>query len=74
VKNKNFRSAGYCEWHYKQLYLSRKVARQVAHLHQGQHKAPYRCEVHQGCWHIGDLAKDIIRGRYDREDFYGKAS
>lgn len=74
MKNKNFRSAGWCEVHYKHLYLSRGIAKAVCRQHPGEHKTPFPCDVQIGCWHIGGLAKDIIRGRYQRADFYKQAS
>jgi hypothetical protein len=74
MKNKNFRSAGWCEVHEKHLYLTRRIAKAVCRQHPGKHKTPYPCDAQEGCWHIGGLAKDIIRGRYERADFYDQAS
>lgn len=75
TKNKNWRSMGWCEVHNKHLYESRKVARQVGKLHQGEHKSPFLCgDDHVNLWHIGGLPKAIIDGRYTREDLYGHAA
>jgi hypothetical protein len=75
MKNKNWRSLGWCEYHDKQLYLNRKIAKEVCRLHQGEHKSPFPCVMHEGLWHIGGLPQSIISGRYSRDDLYpGRAA
>lgn len=67
TRGRNWRSLGFCGLHRKQLYVDRNTAKQVARLHQGQHKSAYRCgPEHPGMYHIGGLPKEIIAGTASR--------
>jgi hypothetical protein len=74
MKNKNFRSDGYCEDCGKQLYASRKSAKAVCRLFPGAHKTPYACPVQPMYFHTGGLSRTIIAGEATRDDIYGVAS
>jgi hypothetical protein len=74
MKNKNFRSIGFCEVCGKQLYADRSTAKQVCRLFPGEHKTPYRCPDQPLFFHIGGLSKQVISGEYERDDFYERAS
>lgn len=70
MKNKNWRSVGWCTVHNKHLYDSRKAAKGVCRLHQGQHKSPFSCRYHPGMFHIGELSQSIVSGDYSRDEIY----
>lgn len=74
MKNKNFRSAGWCNDCWKQLYADRKSARQVCRLHHGRHKTVFHCPVQPSFYHIGELSRSVIAGYNVRDDFYPRAS
>lgn len=74
MRSKNHKAWAWCDRHEKLLYLDRKSARAVAREHHGEHKGAYKCEYHQGKFHIGDLGKDVIRGNLSREDLYPSAA
>lgn len=74
MKNKNWRSVGWCDDCQKQMYASRKAARQVCQLHYGEHKTPFKCPVQSDYYHIGRLSKSVIAGSNIRDDFYPRAS
>jgi hypothetical protein len=74
MKNKNFRSIGYCEDCGKQLYKTRGAAKAVCRLFPGEHKTPYNCPVMEQYFHVGGLSRDVIAGTYSRDDIYGQAS
>lgn len=70
--NKNTRTAiGWCEYHEKLMYPSRKAAREASKGH-GQHKGAYRCDPEAVFvfWHIGGLPVEIRHGHVTREQFY----
>jgi hypothetical protein len=74
MKNKNFRSVGYCEVCDKQLYADRASAKAVCRLFPAEHKTPYRCPDQEQYFHTGGLSKEVIRGNFSRDDIYGRAS
>lgn len=74
MKNKNFRSLGWCEVHHKQLYISRAVAKKVCRLHPGEHKTPFVCSDQRQLWHIGGLPTSIIAGKFTRDELYQGAA
>jgi hypothetical protein len=74
MKNKNFRSIGYCEICDKQLYRNRKSAKAVCRLFPGAHKTPYPCPIQPHFFHTGGLSKEIIQGNFSRDEIYGVAS
>jgi hypothetical protein len=67
--NKTATAVAYCKVHHKLLYTDRKRARNIAKQHP-QHKNVYRCEEHDGLWHIGALPIEIKHGHISKEDFY----
>lgn len=59
---------GRCEEHQKRLWRSRKDARAVAREHHGDRKSVYRCDIHQGCFHVGSLWDEVKHGDLSRDD------
>lgn len=74
MKNKNFRSMGFCVVCSKQMYGDRKSAKAACRQHQGEHKTPFRCPDQSMFWHIGGLSKAVIAGEFSRDDIYSSAA
>lgn len=58
--------------HSKRLYPSRKLARKAARQAHGHHLREYRCTDVVGYWHIGHVARDVMRGRYTADEIFKK--
>jgi hypothetical protein len=67
MKNKNWRSAGWCETHQKHYYATRKIARGAARQHHAEHKSAFRCDQ---WWHIGELPRVIVKGEFSRQEVF----
>lgn len=76
MKNKNWRSSGWCDVCQKHSYASRKIAKQVCRApdHLGRHKSPYECPYQPNVFHVGDLARAVIQGHTSRADRYPRAA
>jgi hypothetical protein len=72
--NKTAHAIGWCYYHGKLLYTTRKLARKAARAHP-HHKNAYSCEEsggdHPGMFHIGELPLEIRQGHVSRDEYYG---
>ena len=67
----NAKATGWCPYHEKFLYRSRKDARQTGHRqHRSSHKTAYPCEIGPDRWHYGELTPDVLHGRKTRSQIY----
>lgn len=66
---KSANAVSWCSTHQKLLYTDRKRARRVARLHP-EHKNAFRCDVHEGMWHIGGLPDLVRHGHMTKDQFY----
>jgi len=62
-------AATYCKWHRKQLFATRKKARQARRLMHVQGINIYPCKVHSG-FHIGHLPPVVANGDLTRREVF----
>lgn len=59
---------GYCEFHDKMTYSSRKAARKAARtILPHEQLSAYPCTLMDGHWHFGHLHPAIVAGRLTRD-------
>lgn len=74
MKAKSYvRFASWCDHCDKRSYLARKMAKNVANKHR-THYSVFQCPIDDQFWHVGRLARAILRGDMTRDEYYGKAS
>ena len=69
MPNKIKLAIGYCPYHSKLLYMSRKDARKVARQHHPT-KSVYPCSVMEGYFHVGRLDPMVKQGHISKEARY----
>lgn len=74
MSRRSARAIGWCDFHGKLLYDSRKTARKVAREHHGDHKSEYECTVTHALFHVGEVPDEVIRGEMTRTEYFRKAS
>lgn len=74
MSRRSARAIGWCDFHGKLLYSSRKIARKVSKDHHEDHKGEYECSVTLGMFHVGGVPDEVIRGEMTRTEYFGRAS